>query len=324
MRIRTPGKLILSGEYAVIHGKPALVMAVPYFVDTQRQPHEKCGVTLNGQHKTWEELLNVEIQLQHRYQLFIDHKIPITDVLRSPEELCWFAIIHLLFQARHIPYESGIQLTLSTDIPIGCGMGSSAAVIVNLMHSINTYYGLNLSNTTVYQYALAAENLQHGRSSGTDVKIVLEGGLRLFQHHETRLLSVKLPTLQIVHTGKPSHSTGECVTHVNRLFSNEHSIWNAFEHCTQKLAHTFTQQGIRENHRLLEHIGVVPEKVAQFIATIEAQGGAAKVCGAGSIGGDAAGIIMVWHDQDISSLCRAFSYTLLKPISEAADGSHCL
>lgn len=321
MKIKTPGKLILSGEYAVVHGKPALVMATPYFVDTQIQAQKKPGVTLNKVHKTWETLLDLEIQLQHRYQRFIDHEIAITDILHSPEELCWFSIIYCLSQAHHIPYESGIQLSLQTDIPTGCGMGSSAAVIVNLMHAMSTYYALNLSKTTLYQLALTAENLQHGHSSGTDVKSVLEGGLRLFQHHETRLLSIPLPSLQLVHTGKPSHSTGECVTEVNRLFPTTHPIWNAFEQCTKACVNSLTLASIRENHRLLQTIGVVPDKVTQFIETIEAQGGAAKICGAGSIRGDAAGIVMVLHDQDLTQLCNTFSYTPLKSIHEAACGS---
>lgn len=321
MKIKTPGKLILSGEYAVVQGKPALVMTVPYFVDTQLQRSETPGVTLNGKHKTWDTLLNLDIQLQHRYQRFIDHDIFITEVLHSPEELCWFAIIHLLFQTHRIPDENGIELKMETTIPMGCGMGSSAAVIINLMQAINAYYELNLSRTTLYQYALAAENLQHGHSSGTDVKIILEGGLRLFERHETQLLSTMLPTLQLVHTGKPKHSTGECVTQVNRLFPREHPIWNAFEHCTRTLADGLSSASIRDNHRLLQQIGVVPEKVAKFIDAIEAQGGAAKICGAGSIAGDSAGIVMVLHDSSVHSLCQAFSYTLLDPISEATHGS---
>lgn len=321
MNIKTPGKLILSGEYAVIHGRPALVMAIPYFVETQLNSYPEPGVMLNGIYKTWETLLDLETQLLHRYQSFIDHQIHIRQVLQSPEELCWFAIIHCLFQTHHVPSGRGVQLSLHTDIPIGCGMGSSAAVIINLMHAMSTYYELNLSKTALYPLALTAEHLQHGHSSGTDLKIVLEGGLRSFQRHHTRLLSTIFPTLQLVHTGKPMHTTGECVTQVNQRYPNQHPIWDDFEHCTRALINNIDKPAIRENHRLLHTLGVVPNKVAQFIETIETQGGAAKICGAGSIGGDSAGIVMVLHDQDITPLCNMFAYTPLTPIHEAACGS---
>ena len=48
-------------------------------------------------------------------------------------------------------------------------------------------------------------------------------------------------------------------------------------------------ESIRANHRLLDQIGVVPERVGQFIREIESHGGAAKICGAGSVDGEAAG-----------------------------------
>ena len=49
---------------------------------------------------------------------------------------------------------------------------------------------------------------------------------------------------------------------------------------------------IRDNHRLLSRIGVVPTGVARWIETVEAAGGGAKICGAGSVRGSGAG--MVW------------------------------
>jgi mevalonate kinase len=327
INIITPAKLILSGEHAVVKGKPALLMAIPYFVNTSISAHAKPGVSLSGQHKSWEDLINIEIQLQHRYQSFVDNKIAITQVLQSPEELCWFSIIHILFHTHKIDYHSGIKITLETQIPIGCGMGSSAAVIISLMQCINRYYQLNLSATTLYQYALNAENLQHGRSSGADIKTIIEGGILLFQRHQTIPLTSKLFPFTIIHSGKPTSSTGECVARVNISFPAEHVIWNEFERCTKALVEALEKQSItdvknaiRENHRLLKEIGVVPEKISRFIEKIEQQGGAAKICGAGSVSGDGAGVVMVIHDQDLTAVCEQFSYASLGVFSEAAHG----
>jgi hypothetical protein len=50
---------------------------------------------------------------------------------------------------------------------------------------------------------------------------------------------------------------------------------------------------VRENHRLLCEIGVVPTRVKKMIEAIEALGGAAKICGAGSVTGENAGVVWV-------------------------------
>ena len=49
---------------------------------------------------------------------------------------------------------------------------------------------------------------------------------------------------------------------------------------------------IRANHRLLTRIGVVPAALIRFAEQIEQLGGAAKVCGAGAVSGDAGGLIV--------------------------------
>ena len=67
-------------------------------------------------------------------------------------------------------------------------------------------------------------------------------------------------------------------------------------------------ESIRHNHQLLVKIGVVPEKVQKFIAEVEKSGGAAKICGAGSIRGDAAGAVLVTPNQDLTDLIQNYRY----------------
>jgi len=67
---------------------------------------------------------------------------------------------------------------------------------------------------------------------------------------------------------------------------------------------------IRENNRLLQDIGVVPQRVRQFIEEIEQWGGSAKVCGAGSVTGDKGGVVLVIAESPPSEICRKFGYTV--------------
>ena len=64
-------------------------------------------------------------------------------------------------------------------------------------------------------------------------------------------------------------------------------------------------------HLLLSRLKVVPEKIQKFIKLIENAGGAAKICGAGSIYGDNAGIIMLFGDLELlAPIVAAHKYQL--------------
>jgi mevalonate kinase len=69
---------------------------------------------------------------------------------------------------------------------------------------------------------------------------------------------------------------------------------------------------IAANHKLLQHIGVVPKTVSNFIAEVESKGGAAKICGAGSIDGDHAGLVFVvgLELDHMQKLCLNYAYEM--------------
>ena len=70
------------------------------------------------------------------------------------------------------------------------------------------------------------------------------------------------------------------------------------------------QAAVRENHKLLVKIGVVPDPIQQFIKDVEKWGGAAKTCGAGAVAGDSAGIVMVIAENPPIELCQRYGYEL--------------
>src|SRR5260221_7671008 len=72
---------------------------------------------------------------------------------------------------------------VQSDIPIGCGMGSSSATILSVMHAVSTYLKIQISPETLYQLALEAENMQHGHSSGFDLRVAQLGGC-IYMHNQ--------------------------------------------------------------------------------------------------------------------------------------------
>lgn len=320
IKVISPGKLILSGEHSVVYGASACALAVNKTIQGEYQSRADKLVTLRNSD------LNIEISLPlssifelhgsllKRYEDFTQNKLTIDQVLTTPMDLCWFAIAQALSgRPTGSPY-TGFDVTLKTDIPIGCGMGSSAALIVNLILGVNALFNLQFSQEKIYELALTAENLQHGRSSGLDIKLSLVGGMHLFQHHQLTPINIKKATtggsplpFQYFNSGKPESTTGECVTFVKQQ-NFPATLWQEFKATTLAFISALQQQNnaelikaIKKNHRLLCEIGVVPKHIQTMIAEIEDKGGAAKICGAGSIRGDHAGMILITHTIDFPS-----------------------
>ena len=334
IRVRTPAKLIISGEHAVVHGNPAIGVAVNRYMDVTirwlklaQWSFELMGISFKRQ-VTLSALHKLKGKINRQYERFKSGEHSIRDVLKHPFELSLYTATNVIEKfRRHLP--NGIGISTDADIPTGCGMGSSAACVVGLIHAMSELLGLDLNIEDYLALGIESENLQHGNSSGLDVNLVYRGGCLHYQ--QGICTPVRYPTdwrWQLIHTGTPASSTGECVgaakNHLNSLILADFAkvtrdMQAALE--TQHVART--QQALADNHQLLQKIGVVPDTVARFIRDCETKNAAAKVCGAGACYGQAAGMVLVLGDQTVGDLCQEYGYTLM-PVQIETRGSHVL
>ncbi len=101
LTVRTPGKLILSGEHAVVYGNPALAMAVDRYTDTtisrQMARENILFHLLNFRYSkafSHTALQRIKQSIHKRYQKFLQGKYDIRDVLKEPFELMQYALTH--------------------------------------------------------------------------------------------------------------------------------------------------------------------------------------------------------------------------------------
>jgi mevalonate kinase len=319
MKAIAPGKLILSGEHAVVHGSPALALAINRYATAHVTPRLSPLISFDildlHYHKAHAQstLRRIKKRLWHDYQSFLSGEYSIRDVLKKPFELSQFVLTHFLDKL-NLTLTQGFNLRTHSTIPIGCGMGSSAAMILSVLYAIAQHLKLDLSADNYLSIGQEAENLQHGQSSGLDLQVSFAGGCVRYENGsiESRPLP-KLP-MYLVNTGQPSSNTGECVNKVAPHFAHN-SLIRDFSATTNQLDQALLrndrvafQAAIRENHRLLIRIGVVPEKIQCFITEIEQSGAAAKICGAGSIRGHNAGIVLILSEQSPEILCQKYGY----------------
>ena len=311
----------MSGEHSVVYGCPALALALDRHATATVSVVDHPGVVIRLGDRTpvsWtlDEISTQASELDARHRRFLDNQCAIESVLQSPEALFAYCAAQV-FQARGLPAH-GLRLDLHTDIPPGCGMGSSAALILASLRALALHRGEALPDERAL--GLCAEHLQHGRSSGLDIHASALGGMIRFADGVGEALPAPAGPLLLAHTGIPEVSTGVCVQAVREAFAGDQALWQAFADCTNAFTQLVSEgrmdalrETIMENHQLLVHIGVVPERVQAFIREVEAGGGAGKICGAGSIKGDAAGAVFVYGaGETAEALMAKWNYKRLE------------
>jgi len=304
-----PGKLILSGEHAVVYGNPALVMAINRYVTTTVQSQTEPQITFYSSDLTVERsltftaLMQLQDRIRQNYQRFLQGDLAIREVLREPIELVQFAV-SLLLEAGNAQVFRGIRVAIQTDLLIGCGMGSSAATVVSLLTALAGYLQVTIAPDLFFNLAYQVENIQHGKSSGLDLQSSLHGGCLYFKEGKAIARMPSTLSFYLINTGQPHTNTGECVAAAATYFKNTQighdftAVTDAMDKALQANRLDEVILTMRENHKLLNTIGVVPQKVQQLIAEIEQQGGAAKISGAGAVKGDNAGIVLIAMEDE--------------------------
>lgn len=320
-----PGKLILTGEHAVVYGRPALAMAVnrnaQVFVTmdgaADTVSFDLPDVTAPKESFTLRALRDFHARVRRNYEEFLAGKLSIREVLLKPVDLFQYAFVTVL-DGLHLKMGGGVNVRLNSNIPIGCGMGSSAAAILSVLRGLGHYYRVDFRPEWYARYSLEVENMQHGKASGLDTYVSLHGGCVRFQQGAAQELPLPRMPLYIVQTGTPASTTGEAVSDVARRLGAQARVWDDFETVANQMQRALEQDNLkdfqcamRDNHRLLDTIGVVPGRVAEFVAAVEESGGAAKICGAGAVTGEQAGMVLVAAREAPADLCAKFGYEML-------------
>lgn len=189
--VRVPGKWVLTGEHAVLAGGEAVAL-----------PHPEFGLTLSFQPQVWPEG-------GERILVVPESATPVLrDLLKSA-----FSILREKGASFQEP--SG-TLQIESTIPIGAGLGSSAALCVAITRWIAAA-GL-LPESQILSFATQLEHHFHGKSSGMDIAVIALGEPIAFSMGRAPipLGTRRIPRFTFHDTGLRS-STRECVAKVELL-----------------------------------------------------------------------------------------------------------
>lgn len=330
-----PAKLILAGEHAVLYNCPALSLAIQLYTHCQVQftpAKEHCiqfelnDFALNSQLNA-REFENTANAIEQRFSEFNAGKISINQVLQTPIDLivCSLAI----FNKHHHLLTGNWNISINSEIPLGQGLGSSAAVITALLKALENIHQLKLDNSKLLELGKQIESRQHGKSSGLDPATILHGGLIKYQLNQTIELSkCNHFDAWLINTGQPKSSTGEAVIKVKQHAKNS-ELWQDFKNTSLAIEAALNandigslKKQISHNQALLEQIGVVPEKIKNFIHELQTElNAAAKICGSGAVLGDNAGVVLCFAEQSPEKVCEQYGYQFQK-VTIDNQGAH--
>jgi mevalonate kinase len=183
-----PGKVIISGEHFVVHGATALVAAIGRGTKVEASRGE--GLTLetpiNKNRAAGSALLPVEKVVTEMY--------------------------------RERSLEPRVRLRMSTSLPTGAGLGSSASSMVATVAAVNRLEGWNMDANSLIETSMLGERLVHGKPSGVDVAASVFGGLMEFRMGaEPRQVPLEKPAkFVVVYSGKRRNS-GRLISKVSSM-----------------------------------------------------------------------------------------------------------
>jgi mevalonate kinase len=319
-----PGKIHFIGEHTAVYGKPAILAAIDKRCTVTLEPLDggEIKITSKNFNKTVRlsipEVLAIRDDAQAKWEKYRElNDITILKGIIRNEVMYPVAAIGETFRYfKKIP-STGFHLTIDSQIPIGSGHGSSAAVAVSIVGAVTKFLDETIDTAIISKIAIRVEQKKHGNPSYGDVGAVVHGGLIWFHKETPDMITIKelgfeLPkkfseNIVIIQSGIPEESTGEMV-HIAAEFRKSHGalfeeVLRDQEQLTYQLCEAFRTADeesllhiIKNSEKNLEVLGVVSPFAMSLIRDIEKFGGAAKICGAGGKA-NGSGIILAYHKE---------------------------
>lgn len=204
-----PGKTILFGEHAVVYNEPAIAGAINKRATVKiRESDQKYSILKSND-------LKFEAKLNTRKKTYILKKGK-PGIIRYVLESVYRAHDH-----------SSIEIDLSLAIPIGSGLGSSAAVTVATLAALHQYHGKKVKKNFLAKQAHEVELKVQGIASSLDTSISTFGGL-IYLSRDKKIIKFKnnLNSSFVIGYTTKHGNTGRMVKSVRILKNNYPNIIN--------------------------------------------------------------------------------------------------
>ncbi len=310
-----PGKLILCGEHAVVYGQPAIALPIMQICTKTR---------INAKPLSSRGEVRIVVP-----QMDIDQ-----DLSSLPEASPIKRSLRLIMDHFHTDHLPACEIRISSTIPIGSGLGSSASSSVSMIRSVAEFLGHVPDNEEINRLAFEMERIHHGNPSGIDNTVISFAKPVCFIR-EQPIEFLEIPKgfdLIIADTGILA-STAEAVARVNEQYTRSPlKFGTLFEKVgglaaqikQLMLAGAIPEMGplLTQNYNYLKQMGVSCPKLDTLVsAALKAGAYGAKLSG-GGLGGNMLALVDHSSIQKVEeSLVKAGAVSIIRssvqPTNEA-------
>jgi len=268
-----PGKVILFGEHFVVYGVKAILCAI----------NKRISVTAE---KSKENKISIKSNIGN---LILEPNKLISEI-NSPLKPFYY-LANKMIQNQN----TGIEIIVESDIPLGVGLGSSSACCVAGAASISRLFN-ETSKEEILKLAIEAEKTIFENTSGADCTVCTYGGIMEYDKENGFKKIESEPNFQLVIANSNiEHSTESIVARVREFKERDETrfatLCNNESKLVKDVLRFLKENNIKEigdkaiqNQEYLETIGISNDKLREMLQIGQNKSFGAKITGAGGGG----------------------------------------
>lgn len=285
MRASAPAKVMLFGEHFVVYGSPAILGAIDRRVRATARCINTAEINICS---------DVGFSASYSAQATEEPRLHYSEGQRFLYPL--YATICDILKECLVERNIGVKVEISSDIPWGAGLGSSAASCVATVAAVGSLFD-KPQKGWVYSRALRAEKIIHKNPSGADCYISTFGGLVYYikKRQNRKIRSNRDLSLVVINTSI-KHSTKAQISLVKDFRIQNRLLFNSFSNHVARICNEAVSaiglgdkkrlgDLMNENYLLLKKLGVTNDEVNDLVKLCLDNGAlGAKLTGAGGGG----------------------------------------
>jgi len=265
------GKAILFGEHAVVYGRPAIAIPI---LDLR-----VIAMVISNGDGLWIDAPD----LGERYSV---------DPARTDDPLA--LAVQLALQHADVGMNQSFIVRVESELPVGRGLGSSAAVSAAIVRAVARHFGYELSPAEVSALVYETEVLQHGTPSGIDNTVIAyEQPVYFVRGQPIERFTVREPLHLVLGDTGVMTPTRETVGDVRAAWEQDREHYEALfdaigavvDEAREAIArgdHAEVGRLMDENHALLRELRVSSPELDHLVAAARNAGAlGAKLSGGG-------------------------------------------